>query len=365
VSTEHVRERLRLWFQSQLPDAQDVRVEGLARLEFGHSAEMMVLTLVACTDGSERRQEVVVRVRPPAPGLLEPYDMERQFRILQALEQTDVRAPRALWLEPSGNVLGRAFYVMEHVEGDVYEREVPEELDADPERIRGMCEGIADQVAAIHLVDLEATGLSALGDGETYLDRELGRWEGEMRRVQRGPLPALERLLEELRKTQPEPCPTITLVHGDAKPGNFGFVGRDVTAVFDWEMTDVGDPLADIGYMEMMWRLPVGITTRPSALTIDEVIARYEEHTGISVEHREWYRAFQAFKLGVIMLLGSMLFDAGHSDDLRYVEMAMGIEMVTPLGLRDLGIDDELEMGPIYPREQRMQAAAARAQSSP
>ena len=360
MTTADARDRLRSWFHSQLPDADDVRIEDLNRVEFGHSAEMMVLTLAWRAAGAEHSQEVVVRVRPPEPGLLEPYDMARQYRIVRALEPTEVRAPRALWLEPSGEVLGRPFYVMERAEGEVYEREVPAELAADAKRIRRMCESLVDQVAAIHLVDLEATGLDALGDGRTYLDRELDHWAGETRRVQLGPLPALERLLEELRKKQPRPCPRITLVHGDAKPGNFAFVDGEVTAVFDWEMTDVGDPLADIGYMEMMWALPVGITTRPSALTIEEVIARYQQRTGITVENRHWYRAFQAFKLAVIMLLGSMLFEAGHSDDFRYVEMAMGVDPLTQAGLYDLGVGEALESGPIAPSDERLKEAQAR-----
>src|SRR6185503_5636506 len=90
-----------------------------------------------------------------------------------------------------------------------------------------------------------------------HLDRELDHWSGEMHRVQRGSLPALERLLEELRATKPQPCPTVTLVHGDAKPGNFAFVGDEVSAVFDWEMTTVGDPLTDIGWMELRVKRPI------------------------------------------------------------------------------------------------------------
>jgi aminoglycoside phosphotransferase (APT) family kinase protein len=141
----------------------------------------------------------VVRLRPRPPALLEPYDLKRQYEILRALEHTPVRIPRALWPEESGEVLGRPFFVMERVPGRVYEMEVPGGVDGTPERIKRMCEGLADQLAAIHSVDLVATGLDSLGDGRDHLDRELHRWAGEMHRVQRGPLPALERLLQELK----------------------------------------------------------------------------------------------------------------------------------------------------------------------
>jgi aminoglycoside phosphotransferase (APT) family kinase protein len=360
VVDQNVHGRLAAWLGDQIPDANEIRLDGWDRMELGHSAEMLSFTIRWRAGGAEQAQDVVLKLRPPSPGLLEPYDLERQFTILRALEPTEVRTPPALWLEPSGDVLGREFYVMERMPGEAFERVVPPELDADPECIPRMCDGLVDQLVAIHSVDLKATGLDQLGDPATYVDRELDRWAAEMRRVQRGPLPALERLLEELRRQQPEPSPHHTLVHGDAKPGNFAFVGPEVSAVFDWEMTDVGDPLADIGYLELMWAYPVGITSRPTAPSIEDVLARYQERSGITVEHRPWYRAFQAYKLSVIMLVGSSLFEAGHSDDMRYLEMALGIDMTTQPGLRDLGVDEPLEAGPVVPSDARIEAAQAR-----
>ena len=116
------------------------------------------------------------------------------------------------------------------------------------------------------------------------------------------------------------------------------------------------EPLADIGYAAMMWSLRVGLPTRPSALTEDDLVARYEARTGITVLHRPWYRAFQMFKVLVIQLIGSMLFDQGLSDDLRLAEMGMGIPYMTPMGLRDLGVDDELESGHVVPDQSRVVA---------
>ncbi|GAC1378388.1 MAG: phosphotransferase family protein [Acidimicrobiales bacterium] len=352
-----VSSRLASWFAGQLPDAQDVRVEGLDHASLGHSSETLLMTVVSHVAGEERRQDVVVRQRPPAPGLLEPYDLPRQFEVLKGLEGTDVRAPRALWIEPTGSVLGREFFVMERLDGEVWEQQpIPPEMEADGS-LRRMCESMVDQLAAIHLVDLKATGLHALGDGHTFVERELAHWTSEMRRVQRGPLPAMERLLAELHQQRPEPCPTVTLVHGDPKPGNFGFKDDEVSAVYDWELTTVGDPLADVGYLELLWAMPVGITSKPSSLTVDEFVARWEHATGITAQHRNWYLGMQVFKINVIQLVASMLFDAGYSDDPRAMYMAMGIEMMNPIGLKALGVTEELDNGPIYPREERMNAA--------
>jgi aminoglycoside phosphotransferase (APT) family kinase protein len=348
-----VAEQLRAWLPTQLPNAKDVRIEGLDRIEFGHSAEMMALTIVAAED----RQDVVVRLRPHPPALLEPYDLKRQFDILRALEHTPVRAPRALWLEDSGEVLGRPFFVMERVGGTVYEMETP---DAAPRHIRCMCESMAEQLAAIHTVDLHATGLHALGDGSNQLDRVIDHWADEMHRVQRGTLPALERLLQGLKETKPQPCPNIALVHGDAKPGNFAFVGDEVSAVFDWEMTDVGDPLTDIGWMELLWMQPVGITSHEAAPSVDEFIDRYEALSGIKTQNRRWYRAMNAYKMAVICLIGAMLFYEGASDDMKLVVAAGGTHLLTQVGLAELGIEQQLESGQVAIREERIAEVQSR-----
>ncbi len=356
MSTGGAGARLEEWFGGVVTDADAVSVEGLDRVELGHSAEMFMLTLVVTRQGRDQIHEVVIRMRPPEPGLLEPYDLERQFRILRALEPTAVLAPPALWFEPTGDVLGRPFLVMRRVDGEVFERDVPAGAATDPDLVPRMAMSLIDQLADVHRVDLDATGLHSLGDGRTFLDRELDRWAAELRRVQRGPLPALEQLHDELRRRQPEPTERVTLVHGDPKPGNFAFVGGDVSAVFDWELTDVGDPLADIGYFEVLWQIPAGLAAHPTAPTIDELLARYEERSGIAVRHREWYRAFQVFKLGAIQLVGSMLADSGHWNDPRALGMAVGIQMMTPIGLRDLGLDEHLDLGPIFPRPERVEA---------
>ncbi len=350
----NVTKRLTAWLRSQLPDADDVRVEGLDRVNFGHSAEMMVLTVVTGDTG----RDVVLRLRPKPPALLEPYDLGRQFTILRALQDSPVRVPGALWLEDSGDVLGRPFLVMERVGGDVYEMEAPAVAG---ETVVRMCQSLAEQLAAIHSVDLKQTGLGGLDDGSNHLHRELDHWATEMDRVKRDSLPALERLLAALRDSTPAPCPKITLVHGDAKPGNFAFTGGEVSAVFDWEMTTVGDPLTDIGWLELLWMQPVGINSHPGALDIEVLLEHYHKASGITLQNRSWYRAFNAYKMAVICLIGAMLVDGGHSDDQKLMLAAYGTSMLTQVGLSELGIDEPLNDGPVLPREERIQQVQANA----
>ncbi len=153
---------------------------------------------------------------------------------------------------------------------------------------------LIEQLAAIHTVDLARTGLDTLDVGTNHLDRELGHWAAEMDRIKRGRLPALERLHRALLADKAEPCPTVTLVHGDAKPGNFAFTAGEVSAVFDWEMTTIGDPLTDIGWLEMLWMQPVGINSHPAALSIDALLSHYESTSGINVPGRRGVQTLQA-----------------------------------------------------------------------
>jgi aminoglycoside phosphotransferase (APT) family kinase protein len=120
-------------------------------------------------------------------------------------------------------------------------------------------------------------------------------------------------------------------VHGDAKPGNFAFVDDGVSAVFDWEMATLGDPLTDIGWL-------------------DELLARYTGSSGIAPANREWYRALNAYKMAVICLIGSMLYADGSTNDERFALNALGIPLLTQLGLGALGVTEKLPDGPVRAR---------------
>ncbi|ADP80576.1 phosphotransferase family protein [Pseudofrankia inefficax] len=345
--------RLTGWLAERMPAASGLRIENADRITFGHSAEITALALAWTEGGTARRRDVVLRLCPPSPGLLEPYDMARQFTILRALEPTAVRGPAVLWLDESGDVLGRPFYVMAKVPGQVYEQHIPAELEASPTTIHRMTQGIIEQLAAIHSVDPGERGLAGEGEGRTYLADQLAHWSAELRRVRKDRLPALERLHEALVERRPVPSERITLVHGDVKPGNFAFEGGEVTGVFDWELAGIGDPLADIGYLELFWNVPVHFTSRPAALAFEDAVAYYERLTGIPVRHRDWYRSFQTFKTCVILLVGTMMFDSGASDDLRFAEMGLAIPHYTRAALRDLGVADDLDPGPVRASRER------------
>ena len=186
----------------------------------GHSAETIKLSLL-WEDAGLQRREVVVRVRPEPPGLLEPYDLRMQFDLLRALAPTPVRSPTALWYEATGSMLGRECFVdgVRRRAPCTSVRSRPSSTD-DPARVRRMSEALVDELVAIHRSTSPRSRSSPTASDPGRAPR-LAHWKREMRSVQRGPLPALELLLAELNgATVHRPSDEITLVHGDAKPGN-------------------------------------------------------------------------------------------------------------------------------------------------
>ena len=192
------------WLHTQLPDADEVRVEGLDRVNFGHSAEMMVLTVVARHGDRNVVKTWCCVCGPDRLRCWNPTTSRASSTILRGLEDTAVRVPRALWLEETGEVLGRPFFVMERVGGDVYEMESP---DAADQTVVRMCESLAEQLAAIHSVDLKRPGWTRSMTVTTTSTANSTAGPSEMHRVKRGSLPALERLLQALRDSKPAAVP--------------------------------------------------------------------------------------------------------------------------------------------------------------
>jgi aminoglycoside phosphotransferase (APT) family kinase protein len=251
------------------------------------------------------------------------------------------------WYGGDPAILGAEFYVMERLDGTVYERGVPEELKADGAKLRKMSRGIVEAIASIHLVEPDSDEFAFLERGD-FFERELGHWSSEIARVRKGPTPALDLLLGELQRQRPARPSLVRLVHGDPKPGNFAFSDDgEVSGIFDWELSSLGDPLADIGWAEINWVTPNAVTGQPGAISIDEMIAYYEELTGIEAHSRGWYRAFQAYKIASILLVGLMLYDDGLTDDARMAVMGGYVSHYTQMALDDLGVEGFAEQGAV------------------
>ncbi|MGZ5373357.1 MAG: phosphotransferase family protein, partial [Aeromicrobium sp.] len=227
---------LRVWMDAQVP--------GLAAGDL--SAELITggksnLTY-SVTDGVH---DYVVR-RPPLGHVLDTaHDMSREYTVMAALAPTDVPVPKMYALCQDIDVIGSPFYVMEKVAGTPYSRAA--DLEALGEsRTRAITERMVDTLAALHAVDYAAVGLSEFGRPEGYLGRQLRRWNKQLDSSRSRDLPGMDELIEGLDATLPTES-GATIVHGDFRLDNLLVDDSDqVTAVLDWEMSTLGDPLTDV-----------------------------------------------------------------------------------------------------------------------
>jgi len=272
-------------------------------------------------------QEMVLR-RPPRPPLPpSAHDVIREARLLNALRDTPARVPEVLAVCADPATIGAPFYVMERIEGEPIVASVPAALDT-PEQRRRIGEQLIEALVEIHAVDWRAAGLEDFGKPTGYLQRQLRRFGGLWELNKTREIPTVERVGGWLAENLPESGPA-TIVHGDYRLGNTIFAPgapAQLAAVLDWEMATIGDPLADLGYLGMMWtdaadpevglREHLGSVTRAEGfLTRGELIALYERLSGRSMSDIPWYTTLALWKSVVFMEGNYKRALAGTTDD--------------------------------------------------
>jgi aminoglycoside phosphotransferase (APT) family kinase protein len=252
------------------------------------------------SDGSS----VWVLRRPPLGHVLATaHDMSREFRVMTALGPSAVPVPRTILLCQDDTVLGAPFYLMEKVDGTVFRsgEQVTAALTA--RQARELSFTLVDVLAELHAVDIDEVGLSDFGRPEGYLRRQVHRWRGQLDRSRSREVPGIDELHGRLAASVP-PSQASTIVHGDYRLDNVIVnAGRRVVAVLDWEMSTLGDPLADLGLLVVYWKtlMPLAGASRENGFaTTDEVIAHYGSRTGLDLSTVDWYVAFGFFKLAVV-----------------------------------------------------------------
>jgi aminoglycoside phosphotransferase (APT) family kinase protein len=276
-----------------------------------------------------RRGDVrVVLRRPPRPPLPpSAHDVLREARLLKSLEGTPVRVPTVIAVGDDESVLGVPFYVMEEIHGSVLASAIPQALDTIEQR-RRTAEELVDALVELHEVDWRACGLEGYGKPTGYLERQVRRFTGLWEHNKTRELPVVEELGEWLGANMPE-SPESTIVHGDYRLGNVMMADTapaELVAIFDWELSTIGDPLADVGYLTVTWVEPDdpqdtmfanlnAVTRAGGFLTREEIIARYEKRSGRSMSALNWYQALALWKAAVFMEGNYKRFQAGNSDD--------------------------------------------------
>jgi aminoglycoside phosphotransferase (APT) family kinase protein len=272
--------------------------------------------------------EYVLRRAPLGPVAPKAHDMAREYAVLAAVGPHFPEAPRVYHLCEDPSVIGAVFFLMERRRGVILRDHVPPEMN-DP---RGISETFVDCQARLHAIDIRTSKLVNLGKPDGFVERQIRGWADRWNRAKTEELREMERVIQWLIDRLPE-SGEATLVHNDYKLDNVMLrenAPDQVEAVLDWEMTTVGDPLADVGLTLCYWvwaNAPAvraagipAITSLPGWYTREQFIDRYAAKTGRDLSRIGYYEVLGVFKLAVIIQQIYYRFWRGQTDDERFRE---------------------------------------------
>ncbi len=253
----------------------------------------------------------VLRRQPPGKLLKSAHAVDREYRVLAALASSDVPVAKVYHLCEDRDVIGSMFYIMEFCEGNVYwDAQLPE---VDNDTRANMYHEMNRVLAALHSVDLKASGLEDYGKPGNYFARQLDRWSKQYRASELEKIDEMDQLIEWLETHQPEDDGRVSLVHGDYRLDNVMFdkANQNIIAVLDWELSTLGHPYADLAYQCMQLRMPgagdmkglLGVNREELNIpSEEEYVAQYCERMGLeSIPNWEFYIAFSYFRLAAII----------------------------------------------------------------
>jgi aminoglycoside phosphotransferase (APT) family kinase protein len=293
-------------------------------------------------------REYVLRRPPFGPVPPKAHDMAREYRILAAVHPVYQLAPKPLLLCEDKEVIGSTFYIMERRRGVVIRTTEPSTLRDRPVERRRASLAMIDALAKLHTVDVEAHGLVSLGKPVGFVERQVNGWIERWHGSQTSTVSEMDVLATWLRERLPGEPERPTLVHGDFKLDNAMFDLNDMgrlVAVFDWEMSSVGDPLVDLGILLCYWvhtatatsprDSVAAVTHLPGWFTRAELLDRYAEQTGLNLTNIRFYEVFAVFKLAVVLQQIFYRYHRGQTDDPRFAELDRRVEwlarIATPL----------------------------------
>ena len=274
------------------------------QFDSGHSNPTF---FVAADMAGGKRQDFVLRKKPPGKLVASAHQVDREFRVISALADTDVPVARARLLCTEEAVIGQMFYLMDAVPGRILiDAAMPDQTPA--ERF-AIFESMNDVLARLHKVDPNKVGLGDYGRTSQYIARQVARWSKQYGELKTEQIAAMDRLIAWLPEHIPAEDPT-TIVHGDYRLGNLIVHPSEprIVAVLDWELSTLGHPLCDVAYNCLGYHIPEpphGFATvdftKVGLPTEETYVAAYCRRTGReSIEQWNYYLAFSLFRLAAI-----------------------------------------------------------------
>lgn len=278
--------------------------------------------------------EAVLRRPPLGPVAPKAHDMEREFNILSSLHPVFPVAPKPLIFSNDVSIIGCPFFIMERRKGIVLDTEFPENTGNEEALGKQISEIMVDQLVALHAIDYKKTPLEKMVKPDGFLERQVHGWIGRYEKAKTAEIAEVKQLTNWLIQHMPNSS-EATIIHYDYKLNNAMFSNdyERMEGLFDWEMTTVGDPLADLGVAMGYWMqandppaLQQGlgkksITSQPGFYTRKEFVKRYAEKSGRDVSAIHYYITFAYFKLAVICQQIYYRYAKGQTNDARFKHM--------------------------------------------
>ncbi|GAA0198898.1 aminoglycoside phosphotransferase (APT) family kinase protein [Brevundimonas nasdae] len=249
----------------------------------------------------------VLRRKPPGVLLPSAHAVDREFQVISALAAQGFPVARSYALCTDDAVIGSMFYVMDKVEGRIFwDLKLP---GLTPLERRAIYEAQTDTLAALHAFDPDAIGLADYGKAGNYFARQVGRWTKQYRASEIEPIASMDRLIAFLPESLPPEGPS-RIVHGDFRLDNMILAPdrAEVRAVLDWELSTLGDPMADFSYLLIGWAIPASLRNGLAGAdlealgipSVEETVERYAARTGLKPANLDWLYAYNLFRLSAI-----------------------------------------------------------------
>jgi aminoglycoside phosphotransferase (APT) family kinase protein len=254
--------------------------------------------------------------------------MMREYRIIEALADTDVPHTRALGACDDADVIGASFYLMEFVDGwsPISEPQWPEPFFSDVDERVGLAYELVDAIAKLSRVDWQSAGLDGLGRPDGFHERQVDRWFAHLEKFKFREIPGLDVAGEWLRNHKPRSY-TPGIMHGDYQFANVMFHHGGparMAAIVDWEMGTIGDPLLDLAWVVMGWPQDTSVSSPSSSLGyvdytgmpgVDDILERYSSVSGRDVDEIDYYVILARFKMAIVLEGGYARFVQGGADN--------------------------------------------------
>ena len=318
---------------------------GPARLEKFSGGQSNPTFLLSAASGN-----YVLRRQPPGKLLKSAHAVDREFRVIAALNKSGVPVPRVYSLCESPDVIGSMFYIMGYCKGRIFWDAALPEVATNGER-SAIYDEMNRVLVQLHQVNLEATGLSDYGKPGSYFERQLGRWSAQYRASELRTIPAMEELIAWLDRNLPADDGRVALVHGDYRLDNMVFHPEkpEIIAVLDWELSTLGHPFADLAYQCMQLRMPSqgaqisgleGVDRRSLGIPEEQdYVAAYCRRMNFEgIGNWAFYLAFSFFRLAAIVQGVAKRAVDGNASNTKAASLGQWVE---PLARQALAVIEE------------------------